>query len=191
MMRRAVLAALVALCAGATSAVAEFKATTITLYIPSGIGGGYDIYGRLVGRHLGRFLPGNPTIIPKNMPGAGGIILGNYLYNVAPKDGSAIAELQAGMPFEPLFGNSLAKFDAGKFNWIISLNRLVSIGVFWHATAVRTPDDLFKGPVLVGSSGGGDASTEVMPNLLNRLAGTKFKTVAGYSGIMAIDLVVP
>ena len=87
------------------------------------------------------------------------------------------------MPFEPLFGNSLAKFDAGKFNWIISLNRLVSIGVFWHATAVRTPDDLFKGPVLVGSSGGGDASTEVMPNLLNRLAGTKFKTVAGYSGI--------
>ena len=73
----------------------------MTLYIPSGIGGGYDTYGRLASRHLGRFLPGNPTLVPKNMPGAGGVVLANYLYNVAPKDGSAIALVQGGTPLEP------------------------------------------------------------------------------------------
>ena len=76
------------------------------LYIPSGIGGGYDTYARLASRHLGRFLPGNPTIVPRNMPGAGGVVLANYLYNVAPKDGSAIALFMAGAPLEPLFGNT-------------------------------------------------------------------------------------
>ena len=119
---------------GATGAAAQFRPTTVTLYIPSGIGGGYDTYGRLASRHLGRFLPGNPTLVPRNMPGAGGVVLANYLYNVAPKDGSAIALVQGGTPLEPLFGFSQAKFDVTKFNWLISLNRLVSIGVFWHTS---------------------------------------------------------
>jgi tripartite-type tricarboxylate transporter receptor subunit TctC len=171
------------LCLTAASAGAQqFKAATVSLYIPSGIGGGYDTYGRLAARHLGRFLPGNPTLIPKNMPGAGGVVLANYLYNVAPKDGSAIALVQGGTPFEPLFGVSQARFDVNKFNWIISLNKLVSIGVFWHTTKVRTTDDLYAGDVLVASSGGGDSSTSIMPKLLNRLAGTRFKIIAGYTG---------
>ena len=103
------------------------------------------------------------------MPGAGGVVLANYLYNVAPKDGSAIALVQGGTPLEPLFDFSQAKFDVTKFNWLISLNRLVSIGVFWHTSPARTPDDLYKRDVVVGSSGGGDSSTEMMPRLLNRL----------------------
>jgi tripartite-type tricarboxylate transporter receptor subunit TctC len=176
------LAAVAALCVGTTSAVAQFKASSVTLYIPSGIGGGYDTYGRLASRHLGRFLPGNPTLVPKNMPGAGGVVLANYLSNVAPKDGSVIAHLQGGTPFEPLYGNSQAKYDVTTFNWLVSLNRLVSIGIFWHTTRIHTPADLFRGEVLLGSSGGGDSSTYIMPSLLNRLAGTKFKVITGYKG---------
>ena len=175
-------AVLAALSLTATAAQAQFKASNVSVYIPAGSGGGYDAYARLAARHLGRFLPGNPVMLPKNMPGAGGVVAANYLYNVAPKDGSAMALFMAGAPFEPLYGNSQAKFDATKFNWLMSLNRLVNIGIFWHETPIRTPDDFFKEQVLVGSSGGGDSSTEVYPNLLNLLAGTKFKVVAGYKG---------
>jgi tripartite-type tricarboxylate transporter receptor subunit TctC len=167
---------------GATNAAAEFKVSTISLSIASGTGGGYDTYGRLAARHLGKHLPGNPALVPKNQPGAGGVVLANAMYNVAPKDGSAIAILQAGTPFEPLFGNTRTKFDPQKFNWLISLNKLVNIGVFWHTSRVKTMNDLLTGQVIVGSSGGGNASTEVYPNLLNNLAGTKFKVIAGYKG---------
>jgi tripartite-type tricarboxylate transporter receptor subunit TctC len=181
-MMRTILVAFAALGLGVTPAAAQFKAPTVAVYIPAGIGGGYDAYARLAARHLGRFLPGNPAIVPRNMPGAGGVVVANYLYNVAPKDGSAIALFMAGAPFEPLFGNTQAKFDTLQFNWIMSLNRLINIGIFWHETPVRTPKDFFKQDVLVGSSGGGDSSTEVYPNLLNHLAKTRFKVVTGYKG---------
>src|SRR5690348_1224763 len=184
MLTRALAAGLglAAVCFGATAARAEFKVSTITVSIASGTGGGYDTYGRLAARHLGRHLPGNPALVAKNQPGAGGVVLANAMYNVAPKDGSALAILQAGTPFEPLFGNAQAKFDPQKFNWLISLNKLVNIGVFWHTSRVKTMDDLRTGEVIVGSSGGGNASTEVYPHLLNNLAGTKFKVIAGYKG---------
>jgi tripartite-type tricarboxylate transporter receptor subunit TctC len=167
---------------GVRDAAAEFKATSVSVYIPSGIGGGYDAYARLVSRHLSKFMPGNPVMIPKNMAGAGGVVAANYMYNVAPKDGSAIALFMAGAPFEPLFGNSQAKYDPVKFDWIMSLNHLVNIAIFWHSSSIHTPADFFKGEVLIGSSGGGDSSTEVYARLLNNLAGTKFKIVAGYTG---------
>jgi tripartite-type tricarboxylate transporter receptor subunit TctC len=165
---------------GATGAFAEFKASTVTVSIPSNIGGGYDTYGRLAARHLGQFLPGNPTMVPRNQPGAGGVVLANAMFNVAPRDGSAIAIIQGGAPFEPLFGNPRVKFDPLQFNWLISLNQAVNIGIFWHTSPVRTVKDFFTGEVLVGSSGGG--TTDVYPNLLNNLAGTKFKVVKGYKG---------
>jgi tripartite-type tricarboxylate transporter receptor subunit TctC len=173
---------LAVLCTGAGDAAAQFKAPSVAVYIPAGIGGGYDAYARLASRHLGRFLPGNPAIVPRNMPGAGGVVVANYLYNVAPKDGSTIALFMAGAPFEPLFGNTQAKYDTLQFNWIMSLNRLVNIGIVWHETPVRTMQDFLTQEVLVGSSGGGDASTEAYPNLLNLLAGTKFRVVTGYKG---------
>lgn len=184
MLTRALAAGLglAALCLGSADARAEFKVSTITVSIASGTGGGYDTYGRLAARHLGGHLPGNPALVAKNQPGAGGVVLANAMYNVAPKDGSAIAILQAGTPFEPLFGNAQAKFDPQKFNWLISLNKLVNIGVFWHTSRVKTMNDLLTGDVIVGSSGGGNASTEVYPHLLNNLAGTKFKVIAGYKG---------
>jgi len=171
------VAAIVGFGAALGDAAAQFRATSV-----SGIGGGYDAYGRLTSRHLGRFLPGNPVMIPKNMAGAGGVVAANYLYNVAPKDGSAVALFMAGAPFEPLFGNSQAKFDPLRLNWLISLNRLVNIAIFWHASPIRTPADFYKDQVLIGSSGGGDSSTEVYARLLNNLAGTRFKIITGYSG---------
>ena len=176
-----VLAAIL-LAPGGEARAADFKGQTLTIAIASGTGGGYDAYGRLAARHLPKHLAGNPAVVPKNMPGAGGVVTANWLYNVAPKDGTAMAIFQAGTAFEPLFGNSQAKFDPTKFNWLISLNRLANIGIFWHESPVRTLDDLFKGEVLVGSSGGGNASTQVFPILLNNLIGTKFKVIAGYSG---------
>ena len=179
---RSFAAAFLVLSAGASGAVAQFKASSVTLYIPSGIGGGYDTYGRLASRHLGRFLPGNPTLVPKNMPGAGGVVLANYMYNVAPRDGSAIALVQGGTPLEPLFEFPQANFDVTRFNWLINLNRLVTIGVFWHTSPARTTDDLYARDVIVASSGGGESSTEMLPRLLNRLDGTKFKIISGYTG---------
>src|SRR6201999_3588304 len=121
LMVRAMLA-LAVLCGAAGDFAAQFRSPSVAVYIPAGIGGGYDAYARLAARHLGRFLPGNPAIVPKNMPGAGGVVLANYLYNVAPKDGSAIALFRGGTPFEPLFGNSQTKFDVNRLNWLVSLN---------------------------------------------------------------------
>src|SRR5262245_62291555 len=100
LMVRAMLV-LAMLCGAAGNVAAQFKSPSVAVYIPAGIGGGYDAYARLAARHLGRFLPGNPAIVPRNMPGAGGVIVANYLYSVAPKDGSAIALFMAGAPFEP------------------------------------------------------------------------------------------
>src|SRR5262249_56159069 len=94
----------------------------------------------------GRCRPGIPAVVPKNRPGAGGIVAANYLYNVAPRDGSAIALFMAGAPFEPLFGNTQAKFDPLKFNWLISLNRLVNIPIFCHQPPAPTPPHFFKHP---------------------------------------------
>jgi tripartite-type tricarboxylate transporter receptor subunit TctC len=173
---------LAALALGTMPCAAQFKAASVTLSIPAGIGAGYDMYGRLVARHLGRFLPGNPAIVPRNQPGAGGVVVGNYLYNNAAKDGSAIALFMAGSLFEPLFGNSQARYDPAKINWLISLNRLVNIGIFWHTAPIKSTDDFFQSEVVLASSGGGDSSTEVIPKLLNNLAGTRFKVIAGYSG---------
>lgn len=165
---------------GVASALAEFKASTVTVSIPSNTGGGYDTYGRLAARHLGKFLPGNPSMVPRNQPGAGGVVLANAMFNIAPRDGSAIAIIQGGAPFEPLFGNPQVKFDPLQFNWLVSLNQAVNIGIVWHTSRIKTVDDLFTGEVLVGSSGGG--TTDVYPNLLNNLAGTKFKVIKGYKG---------
>ena len=100
--------ALVVLCAGATAARRNSSRRRSPSTFRPGIGSSCDAYARLASRHLGRFLPGDPAIVPRNMPGAGGVIVANYLYNVAPKDGSAIALFMAGAPFEPLFGNTQA-----------------------------------------------------------------------------------
>ncbi len=158
---------------------------TITVGTPPG--GGYDSYGRLVARHLGAHLPGNPAIVVQNMPGAGSLIAANWLANSAPKDGTAIATLPNGTIFEALLGNRSAHFDARKINIIGSLNYYGSIGAVWHTTPFLTTRDFVTSEVLVGASAA-NSNNSVAPNLLNSLMGTRFRIVNGYPGSSGIDL---
>lgn len=164
---------------------AQSPPSQISLVIATGPGGGYDLYGRLTAQHLGRFLPGQPAIVARNMPGGGSIVAGNWLYNSAPRDGSAIAILQNGTAFAPLFGVTQAQFQGDKFTWLASLNRLVNIGLVWHETPFRDVKDIFEKEIVLGSSGG---NTSALPNILNSLLGTKFKIVAGYKSTNDVTL---
>lgn len=166
-------------------ATAQPAAPHVSLVIGSGAGGGYDLYGRLAAQHLGRFLPGQSVVVPRNMPGGGSVVAANWLYNSAPRDGSAIAILQNGAAFEPLFGVTQAQYEGDKFTWLASLNRLVNIGLVWHETPFTDARDMFEKEIVLGSSGG---NTITMPNLLNSLLGTKFKVVAGYKSTNEVTL---
>src|SRR5437868_9654286 len=132
------LLALLAHSARAQTPAEFYKGKTVDLYIGTSVGGGYDAYGRMLARHIGKYLPGNPTIVPKNMEGGGGMRLANFLFNAAPKDGTAMAIFNRGTAFDPLLGNKNAQFDATKFNWIGSTNDEVSICATWHTTGVTT-----------------------------------------------------
>ena len=169
----------------AQEAISFGDKVTITVGTPAG--GGYDIYGRLVGRHLGRFLPGNPNIVVTNMPGAGSLIAANWLYNIAPKDGTAIGITQSATLFEALLGNRQAHIDAMKFNWLGSLNDYTAIGMVWHTTPFTSAQDTVTKEILLGA-GATSSDVTLWPNVLNALVGTKFKLVNGYPGTGAISL---
>src|SRR5262249_61522374 len=115
-----------------------YSGKNVELYIGYSAGGGYDVYARLLARHMGRFIPGNPTIVAKNMPGAGSLLLANWLYNVAPKDGSGLGTIGRGTGFGPLLSSTKAQFDAARFNWVGSMNDEVSVCVAWHTSGVTT-----------------------------------------------------
>src|SRR3954451_21218229 len=133
-----------------------YRGKTIELYINVSVGGGYDLYARMVARHLGKHIPGNPTVLPKNMEGGGGMRLANWLYNVGPKDGTALGAVARAMAFEPLLGNKNALYDGNKFNYIGSANDEVSVCVSWHTSGVATFADAQKRELIVGSNGTSD-----------------------------------
>src|SRR5262245_64813248 len=110
----------------------DLSGKTVTLAIATPSGGGYDLYGRMVARHIGRYLPGNPTVVPQNMPGAGSLIAANWLANVAPKDGTAIAILPSATLFENLLGHGHGGLDARALRWLVSLNDYTAVAVAWH-----------------------------------------------------------
>jgi tripartite-type tricarboxylate transporter receptor subunit TctC len=166
-----------AICTASAAIAQDLRAKDVNLYVGSGAGGPYDAYARLIGRHLGRHLPGNPAVVVQNMPGASGRRLINFMINVAPKDGSAIATIQRGVPFEPLMGEG--QFDVEKIAWIGNANNETNVCMAWHASPVRSIDDVRTRGMAVGSSG--PASTDsIYPNVLNALHGMKFKVVEGY-----------
>src|SRR5215470_17828497 len=119
--------------APATAQGPDFKGETITIQIGYGPGGGYDTYGRTLARHYGRFIPGNPAIIPKNMPGAGSLRVANHVYNLTARDGIEIAIFAASTAMESIMGNDQAKFDVTKFGWIGSMNQDVSFCGVWQS----------------------------------------------------------
>jgi tripartite-type tricarboxylate transporter receptor subunit TctC len=156
----------------------------------SAIGIGYDTYGRILARYLGRHLPGNPSVVPQNRPGAGSMNLANYLYNVAPRNGTEIALIGRGVAADPIIsgGTSTAKFDATKFTWLGSMNNEVA-GFFLQDTApAKTLEQILAGqPITVGSTGvGGDPY--MFAATANTILGTKLKMIAGYPGINEILL---
>src|SRR5437588_3381876 len=173
--------------AQAQNPAAFYKGKTIDLYIGYSAGGGYDVYASLLARHMGRFIPGNPTIVAKNMPGAGSLVLANWLYNVAPKEGTAFGMIGRGTGFDPLLGSTKAQFDATKFNWLGSMNDEVSVCVAWHTTGINTLEQVKQRELTVGGSGPA-ADTDQFPKVLNATIGTKFKIVTGYPGGNDIDL---
>ena len=185
---RSIVALLLAVTAAVTPACAlDLSGKTVTLAIATPSGGGYDLYGRLVARHIGRYLPGNPTVVPQNMPGAGSLIAANWLANVAPRDGTAIAIIPSATLFENLLGNTQARFDARKFQWLVSLNDYTAVAVAWHDTPITSAADLLTKEFLVGSNAPA-SDTTVWPLLLNALIGTRTKVVKGYAGTAGIAL---
>jgi tripartite-type tricarboxylate transporter receptor subunit TctC len=181
-----VLAAL-ALAAPAHAQPVDLSGKTVTLAIATPSGGGYDLYGRMVARTIGRYLPGNPTVVPQNMPGAGSLIAANWLANVAPKDGTAIAIIPSATLFENLLGNAQARFDARKLHWLVSLNDYTAVAAAWHDTPFVRAEDLLSQEFLVGSNAPA-SDTTVWPLLLNALIGAKTKVVKGYAGTAGIAL---
>jgi len=166
---------------------AFYKDKTINLIISTGVGGGYDTTARVVGRYLPKYLPGNPTIIPRNMPGAGNMLATNHLYNVAPTDGTTIATLaQAVFMLQPLQAPGV-KFDASKFFYLGSASVDNSTIYAWHTAGMKSINDVFEKELLLGATGVGSGST-VYPIVMNNLLGTKFKIVAGYKTSQEIDL---
>ncbi|HWG06111.1 MAG TPA: tripartite tricarboxylate transporter substrate-binding protein, partial [Beijerinckiaceae bacterium] len=165
----------------------NFAGQHITIVVGSPAGGGYDAYGRLVSRHLGQALPGNPSIVVEDMPGAGSLIAANWLANSAPKDGTAIAILPNATLYEGLLGNNAAHFDALKLNWLVSLNDFSPVAAVWAQSPIKTTQDLLTHDVLTGGNGAA-ADTSLWPNLLNSLIHTRFKVINGYNGSAGIAL---
>jgi tripartite-type tricarboxylate transporter receptor subunit TctC len=159
-----------------------YSGKTIQVLIGFSAGGGYDIYARALARHMGRHIPGNPRLLPQNMPGAGSLKAVNYLYNVAPKDGTAIAGFAPGVVVEPLLGRSEGtQFDAPKFAWLGSISQEVSVCAFIKAAGIRTWHDMQTKRSVIGASAGG-AESDVFPNVLRKLFNLPLSIVTGYPG---------
>jgi tripartite-type tricarboxylate transporter receptor subunit TctC len=158
-----------------------YKGKTVTVYIGSTTGGGYDQYGRLMASHIGKHLPGNPTVVPKNLPGASGREAIMHVFHKANKDGTEIGITLRNVPFEPLQGTDSLGIDATKMGWLGSMNSETSVCVTWHTSPIKTIQDAMAKETIVGSSGP-SAADAIHAKLANQVAGTKFKVIEGYSG---------
>ena len=164
-----------------------YAGKSIQLVIGFDAGGGYDLYARTVARHWARHIPGNPTFVPQNMPGAGTRIAANWLYNVAPKDGTAVGTVVQSTAVDQALGEPGIRFDAAQFNWLGNpiVDNLVTLS--WSASGLATLEDVkSKGGLFCGSTGGGP--TTVFPRVINQLLGMQIKVVTGYPGQTAVNI---
>lgn len=172
---------------GAQSVEEFYRGKTVKFIVGSNTGGSYDTYSRLLAQFMGRHIPGNPTLVVENMPGASGTKSANYLGEVAPKDGTVIGVFNQSMPQRQMFEPGLIKVDLGKYSWIGAMNASTNVFITWHTAGIRTIEDAKKKEVAMGalSTVGGNS---VYPLLLNKYFGTKFKVVLGYQGGNTIQL---
>lgn len=191
MMRDIAAVAGLSLMAAAVPAQAQapadfYKGKQMDFVIGFSVGGGYDIYARTVARYMGEHIPGKPRIVPKNMTGAGSRVAANYIYNIAPKDGSVLATADQSIPLEQAVGDAGIQFDSRKFTWIgnpiIENNTLVT----WHTSPVKNVEDAKRIEVALGATGFNTSSQ--YPQVMNSLVGTKFKTIMGYPGGNEVNL---
>ena len=187
---KALVAAGLAACAVSLPVAAEtveefYKGKQLTLVIGFNTGGGFDTYGRLVARHIGRHIPGQPVVVVKNQPGAGSIIAANSLYSIGPKDGTAIGLIAESAPLDPLYGLVKTGYDPLKFNWLGSVDRSTSVCIIWNTSKTQTAKDLFERETVIGTAG---TSTIVFPLALNSVLGMRMKLVTGYSGTAGLML---
>jgi tripartite-type tricarboxylate transporter receptor subunit TctC len=163
-------------------AVSDFySGKRINLIIGYGTGGGYDQYARVLGRFYGEHVPGNPVVVPQNMPGAGSRSAANWLYNVAPKDGTAIATIGQNTPTDQALGAKGIQFDVRKFLWIGNMIVVNNTLAVWHTSGIKTIEDAMAKPVPIGATGAASPSV-LYPQVSNNLLGTKFKIISGYPG---------
>jgi hypothetical protein len=191
-LRRAVLPAIATVMVAAVPADAQqdfYAGKQITFIVGAGVGGGYDLQARTAARHLGKHIPGNPTVVVQNMPAAGSMAATNFMAGAAPKDGTTIALIQRGMLLAKLTYPTGTRFDIEKLGWIGSLNSETAVTLSWNATAPhRTAKDLFEKELIVG--GIVSVDPETTPRLYNSLIGTKFKIVSGYNSTAQIALAI-
>jgi tripartite-type tricarboxylate transporter receptor subunit TctC len=185
-------AALVLAPAAATAQNVEdfYRGKSITMIVGGGVGGGYDLYARAFARHMPQHIPGNPNIVPRNVPAAGGLAAANLLYTSSERDGSVIGAFPNNVPMDPLLGNPGARYDPLQLNWLGSIGKLQNVCATWHTSPVRTIAAAREREVIVAAAGAA-SNTAVMPKVLNALLGSRFKVIAGYdpgSGLtMAIE----
>ncbi len=168
----------------------ETMPKTITIYVAGTAGGGIDLYARMLGRHIGKYIPGNPTLNVQDMPGAGGIRAANFIADSAPKDGGVMGTFPGGPLAEPLIGARNPGYDMSQFQWIGAISRDVSLCISWKGTPFKSLDDARKQEMIVAGTGAG-SETDSIPLILNDVLKTKFRVVTGYLGtketFMAIE----
>jgi tripartite-type tricarboxylate transporter receptor subunit TctC len=182
------LAALVALPAIAPAHADTFyEGKTITVVTSTGAGGTYDLVARLISRHMPRHLPGRPAMIVQNMPGGGNVLATNFMYAIAPKDGTTIATIHNAMPLHQALDGQGVRFDAAKFNWLGSTGADNEVILAWPTAGVRTIQDVMEREVVLGGTGAGSGIV-IIPTAMNSVLGTKFKIVIGYKSSEDINL---
>jgi tripartite-type tricarboxylate transporter receptor subunit TctC len=174
---------------GAAQEPGSFAGKTVTVAIGSGTGGSHDQFGRLVARHVGRYLPGQPTVVAKNFPGAGGMTLANLLWTQAPRDGTTFGIVGRTIFLEPLINGKSAKgrFDPRRFSWIGSTDSITGVAIAWHTSPIKTYRDLLDHELIVGAAGAA-SGTATDAYVLRNLLGFKFRVIMGYPSGGDVDL---
>jgi tripartite-type tricarboxylate transporter receptor subunit TctC len=167
--------------AAAESVASFYAGKSIELVIGYPPAGSNDIYGRIVARHLGKFVPGAPSVIVRNMPGAGSLVAANHIYNRAPKDGTVLGVVSAGIPLQARLGQPQARFEPGKFLWIGRIQSSSSVTMVWRTSKIMSLDDARHSEVVLSATGAGSTGS-LYPNVMNEVLRTRFKLVQGYKG---------
>jgi tripartite-type tricarboxylate transporter receptor subunit TctC len=173
-----------ALTASASAAPVDefYKGKSVTFIVGGSAGGGYDTLARAIGRYIGGHIPGNPSVVVEDMPGAGGLLAMDYLFRTAARDGSVIALVENGPPLAPLFGVKEARFDATQFNWLGTPSVETAVTLLWHSVPVNSLDDLKTRPTTMGASGT-NSTQAFYTRLIDAVLGTKMKAINGYKGL--------